>query len=517
MATQTNIVFVNDVRAVKGASNSTLTDGQWFWVSGVCYLRSDAGNPDTLGSVVEAGQRSAAIDTNSQNGFSIINVCAQRSNASESGIYCHFQPANYLIDGCTVQDHYGVGIHINGTTSTTGTIQNSIIANNGIYGIWHSHPQCLLQNVLNNTIYGNAWRTDGTADFAGGWNGQVQSGVIAFNTIYNNGAGSTLSTGTAHGIYLNVDVTNCTLLIHDNICYGHTKGNGIKADSSCTIYNNVSHDNAWQGMELGFNTANSIVITAHHNTCYNNGRGGLSIQHGSSGTGTLTVNGYHNTFYQNCTISGNEVDLISNFAAFDWRNNIVVGAAGKNLIRTSVNFTGTATVDNNCWAGGSSTPFRWNGGTATFAQYQTATGFDSHGQNVDPKFQSPSTASFLLQQVSPCINAGIAITGINDGFSGTAPDQGANEFVGAPPVVQDLLLQKADGTYYLLLWNRATSWNAGTRQDIANAPVTVTVSFPATHTVTQYTPSSGTGGTFLATASSVSVSVPDELILLHIT
>jgi hypothetical protein len=95
---------------------------------------------------------------------------------------------------------------------------------------------------------------------------------------------------------------------------------------------------------------------------------------------------------------------------------------------------------------------------------------------------------------------------------------GANEFIGAPPVVQDLLLQSGDGSYWLLLWNRATSWNAGTRQDIANSTTTVTVATTATHNWLQYTPSTGTTSTVLGSGvNSVTVQVPDELILLHIS
>lgn len=126
-------------------------------------------------------------------------------------------------------------------------------------------------------------------------------------------------------------------------------------------------------------------------------------------------------------------------------------------------------------------------------------------------------SNFGLQQASPAINAGVVIAGINDGFFGLAPDMGAYEYVGAVPFVQSLLLQKSSGAFYLLLWNRVTSWNTSSKSDITNAPVSVSVATTSTHDWTLYTPSASATGTTVGTgATSVTVSVPDELIVLEI-
>ncbi len=50
----------------------------------------------------------------------------------------------------------------------------------------------------------------------------------------------------------------------------------------------------------------------------------------------------------------------------------------------------------------------------------------------------------------------------------------------APSTAQQLLLQKRDGSFYLVLWNRVSVWDRGSRSDIdpADVPVTVKLSQP---------------------------------------
>ena len=46
---------------------------------------------------------------------------------------------------------------------------------------------------------------------------------------------------------------------------------------------------------------------------------------------------------------------------------------------------------------------------------------------------------------------------------------------GAPSTAQQLLLQKRDGSFYLVLWNKVSVWNQSNRSDIDPADVTVTL------------------------------------------
>ncbi len=48
---------------------------------------------------------------------------------------------------------------------------------------------------------------------------------------------------------------------------------------------------------------------------------------------------------------------------------------------------------------------------------------------------------------------------------------------GAPASAQQLLLQKRDGSFYLVLWNRVSVWNSSNRSDVDPADVPVTINF----------------------------------------
>jgi hypothetical protein len=56
-----------------------------------------------------------------------------------------------------------------------------------------------------------------------------------------------------------------------------------------------------------------------------------------------------------------------------------------------------------------------------------------------------------------------------------APESLAYRLEGAPPTAQELLLQKRDGSFYLVLWNRVGVWDKGERADTNPADVPVTV------------------------------------------
>jgi hypothetical protein len=89
---------------------------------------------------------------------------------------------------------------------------------------------------------------------------------------------------------------------------------------------------------------------------------------------------------------------------------------------------------------------------------------------------------------------------------------------GAPTSVHHTLLQKSDGTFFLMIWNDVMSWDLTGAQDIDNADVPVTLSLTGSFDVRTYLPDNSTAPTAtLLNTSSVNLSVPDQMMLVQLT
>ena len=91
-----------------------------------------------------------------------------------------------------------------------------------------------------------------------------------------------------------------------------------------------------------------------------------------------------------------------------------------------------------------------------------------------------------------------------------------NLTITAPSTVHHTLLEKSDGTYYLLLWNDLLSWNLSTQTDIVNSDVAVQVALNSTFPeVRTYLPNVSTSPTAdLFNASTLNLNVPDQMMVV---
>lgn len=91
------------------------------------------------------------------------------------------------------------------------------------------------------------------------------------------------------------------------------------------------------------------------------------------------------------------------------------------------------------------------------------------------------------------------------------------ELVGAPADVHHTLLQKSDGSYYLLLWREASSWDTAKQQEIPVAPARVEVRFglPIPGAQLFNLKSAAPVGNWSNTRSLV-LDVPDEIVVLKL-
>lgn len=85
--------------------------------------------------------------------------------------------------------------------------------------------------------------------------------------------------------------------------------------------------------------------------------------------------------------------------------------------------------------------------------------------------------------------------------------------------IRSTLLQKSDGTFFLILWQDADSWNSESKKDIAVAALNVKLSLANTATKIEiYDPLKSTSATkTLADVKDIQVQVPDSPIIVKLT
>jgi len=155
---------------------------------------------------------------------------------------------------------------------------------------------------------------------------------------------------------------------------------------------------------------------------------------------------YHNTSWTNAS-NVNAMDLITPVRNSVMRNNIFQ-STGYAFAESPTGSTGNDwNYDNWYTTRGSSFPhFKWeNRGYNSIALLCAATRLECNGYEDIPGFANPLGGNFTLLSASPNIDRGIVIPGINDVFTGNAPDVGAYESAfNPPPRVVSVVLAEAN-------------------------------------------------------------------------
>ncbi len=137
---------------------------------------------------------------------------------------------------------------------------------------------------------------------------------------------------------------------------------------------------------------------------------------------------YHNTFWTNA-ISPSAMDLISSVSNAVMRNNL----SGNNGYAISEVPTGSTGLDwnyNNWYTtrASGSPAFKWeNINYNSIAGLCSAARLECNGHDSDPGMLNPAAGDFTLLPSSPNVDRGLFLPGINDNYSGSAPDLGAFE------------------------------------------------------------------------------------------
>jgi len=154
---------------------------------------------------------------------------------------------------------------------------------------------------------------------------------------------------------------------------------------------------------------------------------------------------YHNTFWTSAPNTP-AMDMISPVHNTTLRNNIFQGI-GYSVYEVRTGSTGHD-WDYDNWYTTRNPAFKWeNVEYANTMGLCTATGLECDGHHNPPGLTNAGGGDFTLLPTSPNIDRGIRITGINEAFSGNAPDIGAREFTSTenlPPTVSSILRADAN-------------------------------------------------------------------------
>lgn len=311
----------------------------------------------------------------------IFTDSASRNNVID-GINAQY-PSHYIEipddprNGPYASHNYDTGIIMDGLTNT---LKNSTIA----YSAGNGVAQIGRFNVITNNLIHDV-------NYAGTYNSPIRflgAGVdvtVTYNTIYNTGRDGMIGGGLRNKVAYN-NIYNYGLIANDlggfYTCCGSTLGTGSSID-----HNWVHDDKSGGGVGIYIdNGASQFLI--HHNVSWNNNGIGMML------SGLTTGKSQGNKVY----------------------NNTIGGGQTKSLGAPGVASSTDTVLQNNIFRG----PTDPMPGGAMFLNNLNA--------SVNPLFVDESASNFHLQTGSPAINAGAVVPGITDGYSGSAPDQGAYEF-----------------------------------------------------------------------------------------
>ncbi len=237
-----------------------------------------------------------------------------------------------------------------------------------------------------------------------------------FNGIYTSSSAALDNPGVA----FDVDVYNNN--IH------HIADDALEPEGTCVNhrFRNNTIDSMLVGISFGPVTMGPVWVMRSTFTNFT----GRSIKWDKNSDGWVLI--YHNTSWTN-KANRNLMEMISTVHNATLRNNIFQGN-GYAIEETQVGSTGHDWNYDNWNTTRGTYHFKWeNVDYATVAQLCRATGLECNSHEEVPGLANPGGGDLSLLPNSPNIDRGIVIPGINDIYSGAAPDIGAFEAAVSTP------------------------------------------------------------------------------------
>ncbi len=356
---------------------------EWYQGTNVAVLRPPF-NDDVVNHNIEIKRRKYGFDLSGRQSVNIQGIqlfaTAIKSDASTSGCDINNVRAKYVSHSMFLFDTWndgGQGIELSGNNNV---FRNSVIEYSSGNGVRLQGSSNVVSNCLIHDV-----------NYAGGDEAGVyltgSSHRVTNNTIYNFGR-----SGVHHSVCLNAKILNNDIYygsLQSNDCGGTycwvTDGGGTEIAYNI-VHEMITGGNGGNGIFIDDDSSNFLI---HHNLTYN------------------VDYGYHqNPFGQNTSVF----------------NNTWIGS------RASVYFDNRGSLFSNV---------SFFNNILTFDLWQPPVGSgitlsNNTLQTGDPKFVAPDLGNYQLQAGSPAIDTGKVFSPYTDGYTGSAPDQGAYEYGKAP-------------------------------------------------------------------------------------
>jgi hypothetical protein len=377
--------------------------GEWAVKDGILYLWSDT---DPNAQTIEAKRRQYAFDLRERShirleGLQIFaatittadpaNVNASTSsNVELNGVHVRY-PSHYQFVQPGKSWEVGIkdsGVMLYGSSHAMKNSSVAFSAGNGVALGGSGHT--LENNVIHDVDY---TITDACAISAGWYNIDSSNHVIKGNTAFNAARSMIVHRNAKNIKILNNHLYN-TGLQADDLGFTYT----FQSDGAGTeIAYNLVHDNFAEGYNVGLYLDNgSRNHLVHHNVVYNV-KTALNLNMPSTG----------NRIYNNTLLAWENAYGGSAPYAADYQ--VDGGELVNNLYGARVQGIGQP----------------WDGGQTNITKFPKEE--NNLSPQTNPKFSDPFGHDYTLGGDSPAIDAGQAIAGITDGFTGAAPDIGALE------------------------------------------------------------------------------------------
>ncbi len=432
-------VFEDGNRLTIIGTKQALTPGRAYYDSGNSrlYVRT-VEDTSPSGHTIEAGTRTNGIAISGKQNIALSGI--EVRGAKEAGIYATGNVTGLTVDGILSTLNYYEGLFITEFVETISNVivQNSTFSYNNASGfrgeVFQGAPGWkILNNVANNNSLklANSGRFQWSAGifiYANESPIEVPGGppssnsgpdMVSGNIAHDNGIGAEQEAYSwySQGLGIWMDTTRGATVTHNTVYNNSGPGLHIEKNINSTVTYNLAYNNLLNHPSSYAHTGNIMVS-------------------GADERGTSGVKLYHNTSYGSSypffftLASGTQL-----FSDMIVKNNIGVGGTLGNLyVGSGADNNGTNGSGNiyeyNSFGPEAAGFIKW-GGVAknTYSSWEAAYGGNTHSMQSDPQLTDPGSANFTLRAGSPAINAGVVLSGINDGYSGSAPDLGAFEYI----------------------------------------------------------------------------------------